>query len=193
MPKLIFTYGTMGSAKTTNALIKFYELTTQNKRVLLLKPKTDNRDGITTIKSRIGISAQATIFDDSQNIKQILINCGNIDTIIVDEAQFCSAHHVEELKDITIYNKIPVYAFGLKTNFKSELFEGSKRFVEIADELRFLEMTCVYCENAAEINARFADNGSLIEEGAVVEIGGNEKYKALCYKCWQKEKAKNKK
>lgn len=191
MAKLIFTYGPMGSSKTANALMKNHELKEQGKRVLLLKPKTDNRDGVTVIKSRTGMVAEAVIFHDDDNLKYKLVE-NNFDAIIVDEVQFCKARHIEELKEIAVYYKIPVYTYGLKTNFKTELFEGSKRLMELADDLRTLEMTCFYCSNLAEINARFDSNGKLITKGSIVDIGGNEKYKALCYEHYKKEEYKSK-
>lgn len=192
MAKLIFTYGTMGSAKTINALIKYFELNSQGKNVLLLKSAVDTRDGEFIIKSRVGLSQVAKTFDEKTNLVELLKKENKkIDTIIVDEAQFCSRHHIDELKQISVYENIPVYIYGLKTNFLSELFEGSKRLVELADELRVLEMTCAFCGEMAEINARFDANGKLVTEGDIVEIGGNEKYKSLCYKCWNDLKKKD--
>ncbi|MDD4110262.1 MAG: thymidine kinase [Clostridia bacterium] len=186
MAKLIFTYGTMGSAKTANALMKNHELKEQGKSVLFLKSKTDTRDGSSIIKSRTGMMAEVVLFSDEENLKLKLVN-NRFDAIIVDEAHFCKAHHVEELKDIASYYDIPVYTYGLKTNFQTKLFEGSQRLMELADDIRALEMTCVKCTNQAEINARFDANGRLITKGSIVDIGGNEKYKPLCYKCYIKE------
>ncbi len=191
MAKLIFIYGTMGSAKTTNALMKYFELKSQGKTALLLKPSIDTRDGEMIIKSRIGLSETAKVIHNSTNLERFLDEQNKkIDTIIIDEAQFCSAHHIDELKRIAIYKDIPVYVYGLKTNFVSNLFEGSKRLIELADELRTLEMTCAFCGKQAEINARFDKEENLITEGEVVDLGGNEKYKPLCFKCWNDLKNK---
>lgn len=186
MSKLVFTYGAMGSAKTANALMKYFELKTQGKKVLLLKPSTDSRDGEMIIKSRIGLSETAKIFGkDSDLISLVSKQNEKVDTVILDEAQFCNRHHIDELKKLTVYHGINVYAYGLKTNFMSELFEGSKRLIEIADELRSLEMTCAFCEKQAEINARFERDGRLVTKGEVIVLGSNDKYKAICYKCWK--------
>jgi thymidine kinase len=114
-----------------------------------------------------------------------------LDLIIVDEAQFCKAKHIDQLKEIAVFTKIPVYAYGLKNDFSSHLFEGSKRLIELSDDIRTLEKTCEFCDEQAEINARFDKKGKLVTEGGVVDIGGNEKYKALCYKCWKELSGKN--
>lgn len=190
MAKLVFTYGPMGSSKTANALMKNHELREQGKNVLFLKSKTDTRDGTTIIKSRTGMMAEVVTFGDEENLKDKLTE--NFDAIIIDEAHFCKEHHVEELKDISVYKNIPVYAYGLKTNFQTKFFEGSKRLMELADDLRTLEMTCPYCSNLAEVNARFDSNGILITKGSVIDIGGNEKYKSLCYEHYKKEELKSK-
>lgn len=192
MSKLIFTYGVMGSSKTANALMQYFEATSKGKNVLLLKPAIDKRDGEQIIKSRIGLMQAAVLLFEETKIKDILCQFKNkIDLIIIDEAQFCEKHHIDELKDISISMKIPVYAYGLKTNFQSFLFEGSKRLLEIADEIRTLEKSCEFCDNAAEINARFDKKGNIIIDGDVVVLGGNDKYKSICYKCWKGLVTKN--
>ena len=187
MSKLIFTYGTMGSAKTVHSLIKYFELERQGKKVLLMKSSTDTRDGIGVFKRRVGLERKGISFDDNESLREIVLKHKGIQFVVVDEAQFLKTNHVNELKYLAVYNNITVYVFGLKTNFMSELFEGTKRLMELADETRTLDMTCMLCDNPAEINARFDSKGKIIKEGAVVDIGGNEKYKALCYKCWNDE------
>lgn len=184
----------MGSSKTANALMQYFEATSKGRNVLLLKPAVDNRDGNNIIKSRIGLmQAAINFYDDTNLIELIKQYRDKIDLIIVDESQFCKEHHVDELKCISIYMNIPVYAYGLKNNFQSKLFEGSKRFIELADDLRELEMSCEFCGRPAEVNARFDKKGKVISEGEVIVIGGNDKYKALCYKCWHDKIELNKK
>lgn len=107
-----------------------------------------------------------------------------IDVVIVDECQFCKTHHIEELKKITEY--VPVLCYGLKTNFKTKLFEGSKRLLELADSLTELKAICE-CGKKATLNGRFS-NGKLVTNGKEVLIGGDETYKALCFDCYNKHK-----
>lgn len=184
----------MGSSKTANALMQYFEATSKGRNVLLLKPAIDNRDGNNIIKSRIGLmQAAVNVFDDTNLIELMKQYRDKFDLVIVDESQFCKSHHIDELKYISTYMKIPVYAYGLKNDFQSKLFEGSKRLFELADDLRGLEMSCESCGKPAEINARFDKKGKVISEGEVIVIGGNDKYKALCYQCWQEQINMNKK
>ncbi len=182
---LIFNYGTMGSAKTANALMQKYNLNEKGYRVLLLKPSLDNRDGKTIIKSRIGLKSHAMVFKLEDNLKELLKN-KRYDCIIVDECQFSTAEQIEQLRDICDSKGINIYCYGLLTDFTSRLFEGSKRLVELANQLIMLQNYCE-CGCNASINARFDKSGKVLSQGEQVQVGGDDMYKALCYSCWKKQ------
>lgn len=187
MSKLYFKYGTMGSSKTANALMTRFNYKEQGYNVLLIKPSIDNRfeNGESQVISRVGLSAECTKFtpnEDLYNLYKTLDSVRKIDVIIVDECQFLSKKQVEELKQIT--RDIPVLCYGLKTNFKTELFEGSKRLLELADSIEEIKSVCK-CGAKATINARIV-NGKVTTSGAEIQIGAEESYQSMCYWCFQK-------
>ena len=193
MAKLYFKYGTMGSSKTAQALMCRFNYLQKGFEVYLLKPVVDTRgaeNGIPLVKSRIGLKSECIEFDKNENFFDI---CKRYDIlhdrriIIVDEAQFLSREQVEQLKEIS--QTVPVLCYGLLTNFKTELFEGSKRLVEIADSLNEIKSVCK-CGRKATINARIV-NGKICEDGEEVVIG-DETYEGMCYRCF-KERLKNQK
>ena len=183
--KLYFYYGTMGSAKTANALMQKYNLNEKGYRVLLLKPALDTRDGKTIIKSRVGLKSKAMVFNTIDDITSLLKN-KRFDCLIVDECQFATSSQVEQLRDICDNKHINIYCYGLLTDFTTRLFEGSKRLVEIADKMLLLDNYCE-CGSKANVNARFDENGNVVCKGEQVKVGGNDMYKALCYSCWKKK------
>lgn len=186
MPKLYFKYGTMGSSKSAQALMTKFNYEQKGFKVLLLKPSIDTRDdsnGKTIIASRIGLKSEALTFCENESLIKFYSNISKqekVDVIIIDEAQFCTSSQINELKELS--NIMPVICFGLKTNFKSYLFEGSKRLLEIADSITEIKNICE-CGNKAIINARFID-GEIVFEGDEIMMGGDNHYKALCYNCW---------
>lgn len=187
MSKLYFKYGTMGSSKTANALMTRFNYKEQGYNVLLIKPSIDNRfeNGKSEVISRIGLSAECikfTLNDDLYNLYKTLNSKQKIDVIIVDECQFLSAAQVEQLKQVT--KDIPVLCYGLKTNFKTELFEGSKRLLELADKIEEIKSVCK-CGAKATINARLV-NGKVTTSGAEILIGAEESYQSMCYWCFKK-------
>lgn len=187
MSKLVFIYGTMGSAKSANILMQYFELKKNNKEVILLKSSIDTRDE-NFIRSRIGLEQKVTCtFDKEKSLCDLYYNYGSPKFILVDEAQFCSEKQITELKDLTINHDVNIYCYGLSTDFTSHLFEGSKRLFEVADEFKKLEMQCLICGDEASINARIGKDNKVITKGAQIEIGSNDKYMALCYKCWKEK------
>lgn len=181
----------MGSSKTASALMCRFNYMQKGMSVLLMKPSIDTRFAEDKIVSRIGLSAPCYAFSptedlvkyfDSSNAKQ------KIDVVIVDECQFCTKTQIEQLREIT--NQVPVLCYGLMTNFKGELFEGSKRLVEIADSLAEIKSVCE-CGRKATMNAKFV-NGMIVTEGKEVDLGADEKYKGLCYPCFLREQQKTK-
>ncbi len=185
--KLYFKYGVMGCSKTAQALMTKFNYEQQGYNVLLMKPSIDNRDdkeNKTIIKSRIGLESEAIAFSPRQSLIKIFNKRRkeNIGVIIVDECQFCSSSQIDELKELTKY--VPVLCYGLKTDFRTKLFTGSKRLLEIADNLLELKAICE-CGRKATVNARFK-NGFLVTKGSIIDIGGDEKYRAMCYDCYKK-------
>ena len=188
MSKLYFRYGVMGSSKTAEALMCRFNYIQKGFNVLLLKPSIDNRFESETpqIISRIGIKADCIKFDKNQDIIKLFQdqnNINKIDVIIVDEAQFATIKQIEQLRRIS-YN-IPVLCYGLLTNFKTELFEGSKRLIEIADSLKEIKSICK-CGRKASVNARFID-GKITNQGEEILIGAEESYESMCYLCYRKK------
>lgn len=188
MAKLYFKYGAMGSSKTAQALITKFNYEERNMKVLLLKPSIDNRDGEFIVKSRVGLSAKATIVSAEDNIYELFEkNKNNYDVIIIDECQFLTEKQVDELLDIVVYFDVPVLCFGLRTDFATHMFPGSKRLFELADSISEIKSICK-CGSKATVNARMDENGKIIYEGEQICLGGNDRYVAMCIKCWLKQK-----
>ena len=186
MAKLYYKYGAMGSSKTAQALMTRFNYQEKGKKVWLIKPSLDTRDGKTVIKSRIGLKAEASVIKPDTDVLDAYWRFPESeapDVIIVDEAQFLTYNQIGQLRIIVSYHDTPVICFGLRTDFQGKLFEGSKALFELADSIAEIKSICK-CGNKAIINARFDDNGKVIAEGPQICIGGNEKYEALCFKCW---------
>lgn len=196
MAKLYFKYGAMGCSKSAQALICKFNYEQKGFNVLLLKPSIDTRDykeGKPVVMSRIGINCPCETIGKDESLLDLFNKLNEkkkYDVMIVDEAQFCSEEQINDCKEISI--NIPVLCYGLKTNFKSYLFEGSKRLIEIADSITEIKSICK-CGAKATVNARIV-NGKLVTSGSEIQIGGDEKYEAMCYNCWrQKQKEQEKK
>jgi thymidine kinase len=187
MAKLVFKYGAMGSSKTANALMVRYNYMERGKKVLLLKPKIENRDGEKIIRSRIGLEAECEYVEDV--IEEPEYNgLSEYDAIIVDEAQFLTGKQVDRLSDIVDNFDIPVLCFGLRADFRGNFFSGSQRLMEIADSIEEIKTIC-WCGRKATFNARLKD-GKVIYTGQQVMMGGNESYIALCRKHYKEGKLK---
>lgn len=195
MARLYFKFGAMGSSKTAQALMCKFNYEQKGFKVLLMKPKLDNRDvenGIYYVKSRIGLKSECLTFNKHESVLDLYCksNINNdIGVIIVDECQFCTSLQIDEFKEIT--KSIPVLCYGLKTDFKSELFEGSKRLLEIADSIQEIKSVC-RCGAKATMNARII-NGIVTTVGDSILIGGDESYEGMCYWCWKEAISKNNK
>ena len=188
MAKLYFKYGTMGSSKTASALMCKFNYEERGFRVLLIKSCIDKRDvqnGEIIVKSRIGLWAKCYIFLNNQDLFEFVKSkdyLNSRDVVIVDEAQFLTKEQVEQLKAVSEF--VPVLCYGLLTNFKTELFEGSKRLVEIADSLHEIKSVC-RCGKKANVNARLV-NGKISVDGDEILLGGNSSYEAVCFSCYEK-------
>lgn len=183
--KLWFFYGAMGSSKTADALMKHYNYREKGMRAALLKPKKENRDGERIIKSRIGLQAKCEFVEDFLAPIEKGIQ-PKYDAIIVDEAQFLSKKQIDMLSDIVDRYDIPVLCYGLRTDFQGNSFEGSRRLLEIADELIETSTVC-WCGRKARFNARIC-NGHIVRKGEQVQMGGNESYVSLCRKHFKEGK-----
>ena len=190
MSKLYFKYGVMGSSKTAQALMCKFNYEQVGFDVLLIKPVIDTRDksdGNIIVKSRIGLTSDCLTFDANENLYKFIFGINQFkekSVVIVDEAHFCTKEQINQLKEVS--RNIPVLCYGLLTNFKTELFEGSKRLVEIAESLMEIKAVCA-CGKKATVNARFSDD-KLCLTGEEVVIGGDETYKAMCYNCYNELK-----
>ena len=179
MAKLFFRYGAMGSSKTANALMVEYNYRERGKKALLVKPRTDVRDGLYVIRSRVGIEQKCILLEELQQMKEEEIQ--SYDCVIVDEAQFANKEQVELLVFIVDKLSIPVICYGLRTDFRNELFEGSMWLLAWADVIEEMKTVC-WCGRAARCNARFNEFGEMIQVGEQVLLGGNEFYTTLCRK-----------
>ena len=188
MAKLYFKYGAMGSSKTAQALITKFNYEERGMKVWLAKPMIDTRDGETVIKSRIGLSERAYAIHQKENVyeyfKSILHH--NYDVIIIDECQFLTEEQVNQLGKVVIDFDIPVLCFGLRTDFRTKMFPGSRRLFEIAESISEIKTICE-CGRKATVNARIDEKGNVLTQGEQVLIGGNESYIAMCYRCWLKK------
>ncbi len=189
MGKLYFKYGAMGSSKTAQALMCKFNYEQKGFNVFLMKPSIDNRtvkDGKALVSSRIGLISECLEFNKNDNFFEICSKFSIIDNknvLIIDECQFLTKQQVNQLKDISL--QIPVLCYGLLTNYKTELFEGSKRLVEISDSLMEIKSICK-CGRKATVNARIINN-KIVTNGNELDIGGDEKYESMCYSCYVKK------
>ncbi len=182
MAKLYFRYGAVGSAKTLNLLAAAYSYNQQDKKVLVIKPELDTRFGRETVKSRAGLEREADLLVTPNSVLP-LEKFKNIHCILVDEAQFLSANVIEQLRVITIKLNIPVICYGLRTDFRNELFSGSKRLMELADDISEIKTTCSYCNRKGVFNLKLLENVPTLE-GPVVDLGTEEKYLPTCASCY---------
>ena len=182
MSKLYFKFGAMASSKTANALMTRFNYEEKGNRVWLIKPDLDNRDDytdengnrVTVVKSRIGLSAVADVIGRDESVLDRYHALETPDVIICDECQFLTSLQVDQLKYIAEFHDTPVLCFGLRADFQTKLFEGSKRLFEIADSITEIKSVC-RCGKKAIVNARLNENGKVIIEGNQIEIGGNDK------------------
>ena len=193
MAKLYFKYGAMGSSKTAQALITKYNYEENDMNVWLIKPSADTRDGAQILRSRIGLQAEVEVMVPGQNIYDAYAaeHDGNCHAVIVDECQFMTPAQVEQLRAIVDDFNVPVMCFGLRTDFRTHLFPGSLRLMELADCIEEIKTMCD-CGAKATVNARIND-GYIVTEGAQVVLGGNDCYIAMCHRCYTRSIREHKK
>lgn len=185
MAKLYFYYSAMNAGKSTTLLQSSYNYIERGMATILFSPKIDHRFGSPTIYSRIGLKQEAIGFDKKTNIFQEVekaINLkSNLKCVLIDEAHFLTKNQVKQLTKITTELKVPVLCYGLRSCFQGEPFEGSMYLLAWAEELVEIKTICE-CGGKATMNLRVDQNGDPIEEGAQVQIGGNESYISTCMK-----------
>ena len=184
MAKLYFKYGAMGSSKTAQALITKYNYEENDLKVWLIKPSADTRDGEQTLRSRIGLEAVVEVIAPEVDVYARFLGskARRCDVIIVDECQFLTEKQIDQLRRIVDDYNVPVMCFGLRTDFQTHLFPGSRRLMELADCIEEIKTMCD-CGQKATVNARVND-GYIVTEGAQVVLGGNDCYIAMCHRCY---------
>jgi len=175
----------MGSSKTAQALITKYNYEENDMKVWLIKPSADTRDGAEVLRSRIGLEARVEVMLPDQNIydRYTATRNGSCHAVIVDECQFMTEAQIDQLRAIVDDYNVPVLCFGLRTDFQTKLFPGSRRLMEVADTIQEIKTICD-CSAKATVNARIDSDGYIVTEGAQVVLGGNDSYIAMCHRCW---------
>jgi len=195
MAKLYFKYGAMGSSKSAQALIVKFNYEELNMRVWLIKPSVDKRDGADKVRSRIGLEQAADVITPGDNIATFCLELQErariegiapIDVIISDESQFFTPAQIDQLRYLVDFHDLPVVCFGLRTDFLTHMFPGSKRLFELADSISEIKTVCA-CGSKATVTARLDTAGRVITHGEQVFLGGNDSYIAMCHKCWKRK------
>lgn len=177
MAKLYYRYGAMGSSKTANAIMVRHNYLERGQRVLMLKPRLDQRDGPRVVASRSGLCCECEFVEDLPRF-----DVRDYDCVIVDEAQFLTKSQVEELVRIVDEENVPVIAYGLRADFRNNFFEGSMWLMAWADTIEEVKTIC-WCGKKALCNARVVD-GKVVKTGEQIVLGGSESYVSLCRKHW---------
>ncbi|MEK9785734.1 MAG: thymidine kinase [Gammaproteobacteria bacterium] len=182
MAKLYFYYSAMNAGKTTTLLQSRHNYAERGMNTLVLKPSIDSRSGQGRVRSRIGLEADAVDVDASDDLFAI-VSTGHegspLHCVLVDEAQFLNAEQVGQLSEVVDRLGIPVLAYGLRTDFLGQLFEGSRQLLALADELREIKTVC-HCGRKATMVVRFDASGKPVSSGDQIQIGGNETYVSMC-------------
>ena len=184
MAKLYFYYSSMNAGKSTNLLQSSYNYRERGMNTLVLAPQLDDRYGAGKVTSRIGIESEATTFTSDTNLFDIVTSASAEDAlhcVLIDEAQFLTRDQVFQLSDVTDRLNIPVLAYGLRTDFQGEPFEGSKYLLAWSDNLKEIKAIC-HCGTKATMVLRMDAEGNAVTEGSQVEIGGNDRYVSMCRK-----------
>ena len=179
MAKLYFYYSAMNAGKTTTLLQSAHNYRERGMRVLILTPRLDDRAGSGTVASRIGLKAMGHVFGRGDDLERVIRDDisahGKLDCVLVDEAQFLGKAQVWQLSEVVDALRVPVLCYGLRTDFRGELFEGSQYLLAWADELNEIKTIC-HSGRKATMTVRVDDAGRAVQQGPQVEIGGNERY-----------------
>lgn len=181
MAQLFFRYGAMNSGKTIEILKVAHNYEEQDKAVVIMTSAIDNRDEIGYVSSRIGLRREAIAITNDMDVYAYIAQLKKPACVLIDEAQFLTKTHVLQLARIVDELDIPVMAFGLKNDFRNELFEGSAHLLLQADKIEEMKTICWYCHKKATMNLRMHD-GKAVYHGEQIQIGGNESYLPVCRK-----------
>ena len=182
MAKLYFRYGVMGSSKSANALMVRYNYEERGQKALMVKPMLDQREGKAIVNSRIGLTYPCIWFEELENMSREELQ--DWQCVIVDEAQFLSQEQVDYLTVIVDDFNVPVICYGLRADFRGDLFPGSQALLACADIIEEVKTIC-WCGKKATCNARFDEHGRVLKEGDQVVLGANDCYIGLCRKHWK--------
>lgn len=183
MAQLFYKYSTMNAGKSIELIKVAYNYEERGKRVLAMVPAVDTRHGTGMITSRVGLQRDAIPIKADTNILELFLKENSrhqVDCVLIDECHFLLKHHVQELAEIVDSCNVPVMAYGLKNDFRNELFEGSYYMLAYADKIEEIKTIC-WCGKKATMAARVVD-GKFVKEGKQILVGGNEMYVALCRK-----------
>lgn len=184
MAKLYFYYSSMNAGKSTALLQSSYNYRERGMNTLVLTPEFDDRYGVGKVTSRIGLETAATTFRTDEDLFRIVskqVEVSPLHCVLIDEAQFLTKEQVYQLGEVTDELRIPVLAYGLRTDFQGEPFEGSQYLLAWADNLNELKAIC-FCGGKATMVIRLDEDGNAITQGSQVEIGGNDRYVSMCRK-----------
>ncbi len=182
MAKLYFYYSAMNAGKSTVLLQSNYNYRERGMHTLILLPEIDTRLGTGKVTSRIGIEAEALTFNTADNLLSVVERqhaANRLDCVLVDEAQFLTRQQVRQLSDVCDTHEIPVLAYGLRTDFQGNLFDGSQQLLAWADSITEIKTIC-HCGRKATMVLRINADGQPIKDGSQVQIGGNERYLSVC-------------
>jgi len=192
MSKVYFYYSAMNAGKSTVLLQSSYNYHERGMRTLLFTPAMDTRSAVGRIESRIGLASDAVALQPGENLLERVRNTHEAEAVacvLVDEAQFLSPEQVRQATDIADKLRIPVLCYGIRTDFQGKLFPGSAELLALADNLIELKTIC-HCGRKATMNLRVGPDGSAVKVGAQVEIGGNDRYVAMCRRHFKEALAK---
>jgi len=177
MPRLYFRYGTVASRKSLDLLSVRHTYIMQGKRVLVIKPRLDVRDGATTVSSRAGLACEAdAIIDTPDDVTNMDVD--GVSCVLAEEAQFFAPSVIDALWALA--HRVPVICYGLRTDFQTNSFAGSKRLLELADNIEEIKTTCLLCNKKASFNLRHV-NGVAVREGNQVKLGKEDMYAGVCH------------
>lgn len=188
MAKLYFRHGAMGSAKTLNLLAVRHNYERQGKRVMLCKPALDTRFGNDEVTSRAGLTYPADLLLQPDT-RLHFPDFEGLSCVLVDEAQFVSPAVVDQFREMTHAMNIPVICYGLRTDFRTHLFEGARRLFEVADAIEEVKTTCQFCNRKAVFNLRHDASGRAIVDGPSIQLGADGHYSPTCFACYRERMA----
>lgn len=189
MAQLYFHYASMNAGKSTHLLSVAHNYKERGMQTLIMKPAIDTRDSKSEVVSRIGLRADAVPIVDGMNLIEYFryaMSVQDIHCVLIDEAQFLSSEHIYELSEIVDKFNCPVICYGLRTDFRGELFEGAKALFQAADKLVEMKGVC-HCGRKATMVARIDKDGNAVIDGPQVEMGGEDRYVSLCRKHWKEK------